>query len=211
LGEIFREFLNLFRGDEPPIRKIMRLFLVLAFVVGSVVVLESAMGLVTIGRLERHVNLLKELYALAEKGLGSHEQLVLIDNLYNKAVRDLDQYNPDLLQIAQRHFPNLTHVSWIEVVPAALTWILIGLMTLHTTKGGFLQKSTGCAFISGLGLAIGYVIAALISTPNDLVAILLSFCGGNLSLVLLVVIAIALTQRNQPVSKEENSPDSPIN
>ena len=139
MGELFKEFLNLFRGDESPIRKIMKFILFLALIIAAVVVLESAMGLVTIGRLEREVNLVKELSALAEKGVGSHSQLAHIDSIFDEAVQDLEQYSPELTRIIQMNLPQLSQVSWIEILSGALIWILLGLATLRTTKGGVLQ------------------------------------------------------------------------
>ena len=84
---------NLFLGEDSSSQKIINLLVLLFVILAVVFALESAMGLVTIGRLERQVNLLNELNALSEKGLGSHRQLVHLDNAFNEAVRDLEQYN----------------------------------------------------------------------------------------------------------------------
>ena len=199
---------NLFLGEDSSSQKIINLLVLLFVILAVVFALESAMGLVTIGRLERQVNLLNELNALSEKGLGSHRQLVHLDNAFNEAVRDLEQYNTNLTQIVQKHLPEFRQVSWIKTIPGALVWILLGLLTLRTTKGGFLQKSMGCAVMSGFGLAISYVLAGMIPTSNALVAAILSFCGGLFALVFLVVIGIALTSRKQPVTKEEEQPEN---
>ncbi len=205
MGELIREFLNLFRGDEPPFNKIMKFILVLALIFGVIMALESAMGLVTIGRLEREVNLLKELSGLAETGLGSHNQL---DNMFANAVNDLKNYNPNLQHIIRSNFPEISDVTWIELVFGAVSWILLGLLTLNTTKGGVLQKSGGCAIISLFGLAVSYVIGGMITTSNPLVAIPLSFCTGILAIVLLVIVAIALSPRKNTTTEESEKTEN---
>ena len=209
MGEVIREFLNLFRGDESPVRKIMKFIMFLAFIALIVVVLESAMGLVTIGRLERQVNLLKELNALAVTGLGSHNQLVHLENIFNKAVSDLEMYNPNLMHIVKSRLPVTSQVTWVEIVSGASSWILIGLLTLKTTKGGAVQKLMGCGLMTIFGFAIAYVISQLITSPDSLVAIPLSFLCGISTLILLVVLASAISPRKQTQSTEPEGPGNP--
>ena len=209
MGEVFKEFLNLFRGDEKPILKIMRFGLVLTIILALVVALESAMGLVTIGRLERQVNLLKELNALAETGLGSHNQLVHLENIFSRAVGDLENYNPNLLQMVQSTLPASSQVTWLEIVAGASSWILVGILTLRTAKGGAVQKLMGCAMLTGIGFAVAYVIAHLITTSNSLLAIPLSCIFGTVTLVLIVVVASAVSPRKQSQAKESEQPVIP--
>ena len=209
MGEVFREFLNLFRGDESPIRKIIKFIVILALITLIVVVLESAMGLVTIGRLERQVNLLKELNALTATGLGSHNQLVHLENIFNKAVGELEMYNPNLLHIVQSTLPVTNPVTWVEIVTGASSWIVIGIFTLKTTKGGILQKLTGCGIMTIFGFAISYVIAQLITSPNSLVAIPLSFLCGVTTLIVLVIVASAISPQKQTQATEPEGPGNP--
>ena len=209
MGEVFREFLNLFRGDDDPIRKIMKFGMVLTLIFALIVALESAMGLVTIGRLERKVNLLKELTTLAETGLGSHNQLVQLENIFNEAVGDLENYNPNLLQKAQSALLASSQVTLLEIAAGASSWILIGILTLRTTKGGVQKKLMGCGSITIYGLVISFVIALVITTSDSLVAIPLSLICGIVVLVLFAVFASVLSPRKQSQAKESEQPENP--
>ena len=211
MDEILKELLNLFRGDEPRLWKILKIVFTLAVVFIVVVALESAMGLITIGRLERQVNLLKELNTLTETGLGSQNQL---EDIFNKTVSNLEQYNPDLRHTISNMLPDMlpenNQDQPVEMISAALTWVLLGLGML-TAKGGWLTKIFGCASIILIGIFLAYIISLLIETPNTIGTIALSFCSGSILLILSIALIISLYKPNpqkQSQSKSDQLEDS---
>ena len=198
MGELFREFMNLFRGDESPFLKLAKLIAVLTVVVGIVIALESAMGLVTIGRLERKVNLLKELNALTETGMGNQGKL---QSLFQGAVSDLEQYNPDLRHMMSSIFPDDYQPTFSEVSAGASIWLLIGLAMLKTTKGGLATKLSGSGLVMAVGLAMGFFSDFIIETQSPIVTIGLNFLCGSIPLILLGIVLMRRSRKEtQPVN-----------
>ena len=190
--------MNLFRGDESPFLKLAKLIAVLTVVVGIVIALESAMGLVTIGRLERKVNLLKELNALTETGMGNQGKL---QSLFQGAVSDLEQYNPDLRHMVSSKFPDDYQPTFSEVSAGASIWLLIGLAMLKTTKGGLATKLSGSGLVMSVGLAMGFFSDFIIETQSPIVTIGLNFLCGSIPLILLGVVLVRRSRKEtQPVN-----------
>ena len=199
MDEILKELLNLFRGDEPRLWKILKFVFTLAVVFTVVVALESAMGLITIGRLERQVNLLKELNTLTETGLGSQNRL---EDIFNKTVSNLEQYNPDLRHTISNMLPENNQPKVIEeLLPAASIWILIAIYSLRTTKGGLLSKLMVSGFFAIVGLGIGSIVSRIIETPYFFESAILSFCGGSIPLILISLMY-------KPNSQKQSQPKS---
>lgn len=193
MGDLFREFLNLFRGDESQFIKLAKFLGLLAIILVLIVALESAMGLVTIGRLERKVNLLKELSTLAENGIGKNSEL---QSVFSDAVRDLKQYNPDLGKMLSSSLPNDYEPDWLEVLSGAVLWILMGLAMLNSIEGGKLVKLTGSALVIIVGLAAGALTDLVIETPVWVLTYILNFFAGSALLVLAGFVLTRFTRRH---------------
>ncbi len=208
MGEVFKELLNLFLGDEPRFQKIVKFILALGIIITLVVILESAMGLITIGRLEREVNLLKELNTLTETGLGSQNQL---EDIFNKAVSNLEQYNPDLGYAVSNMLQANNQVRIEEVLPGALIWILIAVFSLTTTERKLsdlkLSDLMVAVFFAIVGLGIGYIVSLIVETPNTILNIILSLCVGNIPLILIGMFFASRSQK-QSQSKSDQPEDS---
>ena len=204
MGEVFKELLNLFRGDEPRFQKIVKFISALGIIIILVIILESAMGLITIGRLEREVNLLKELNTLAETGLGSQNQL---EDIFNKAVSNLEQYNPDLGYAVSNMLQANNQVRIEEVLPGALIWILIAVLSLTTTEGK-LSKLMVAGFFAIVGLGIGYIVSLIVETPNTILNIILSLCGGSSPVILIISLMYKPNPQKQSQSKSDQLEDS---
>ena len=200
MGEILKELLNLFRGDEPRLWKILKFVFTLAVVFIVVVALESAMGLITIGRLERRINLLKELNTLTETGLGSQNQL---EDIFNKTVSNLEQYNPDLRYTISNMLPENNQPKVIEeLLPAASIWILIAIYSLVTTKG-LLSKLMVAGFFTIVGLVMGYIASRIIETPYFFESAILGFCIGISPLILIIILMYKPNPQKQSQSKSD--------
>lgn len=202
MGELFREILNLFRGDESPFWKFIKFVAVLTIGLLFVVSLESAMGLVTIGRLERKINLLNELNALTETGMGSRDQLV---PLFNEAVSDLEQFNPDLRLMALSILPDDYEPAFIEILAGAAIWILMGLAMLKTTKGGKVSKLASSGLVILFGLVIGVFTDLIIVSQNHFLTLVLNVICGTTPLILL---GFVLMRHSQVQNQSENSETS---
>lgn len=202
MGELFKEFMNLFRGDESPILKLAKFLAVLAVLFAAVIALESAMGLVTIGRLERKVNLLKELNALAENGIAAKRELkpIFLDTL-----RDFRQYNPDLGIMLSKSFPDDHQPDILEVLSGASLWILMGLAMLNSIEGGCLVKLTGSVLVIIVGIAAGAITDFMIETPIPILTLVLNFAVGSMLLVLAGFVLTRFTRRRNQTLKTETS------
>ncbi len=208
MGELFKEFVNLFRGDESAVLKLAKLAIVLGFTLGMVVLLESAMGLVTIGRLERKLNLLNELSASAEAGMGSQDQLA---HLFDEVISELDEYDPDLGHIVSRVLPSNIQSSLIEILAGAALWILVGLATLKTTTGGIGTKVFGLVLFILFGLMIGTITNFIVETEHLTEAIFLNFlCGTAPFFILIVIVAIVNRSQKQTQSANPETPDNSV-
>ncbi len=200
MGEIFKEFMNMFSGDDPIFKKLIKLIIVSAIILASVLVLESAMGLVTLGRLERKANLLKELNAMTQTGLGNQSEL---QTLFNDTVSNLKLYNPEFSRMLSNFMPNNHKPNEAEVLVGAVLWLLMGLAMLKSTPGGWATKLSGSGIVWATGLGIGLFGDWIIDTPFPLLAFLLNLIFGAIPLILLAYFLVARKEpRKEPVNAE---------
>lgn len=205
MGEIFSLIRDLFSGDEPRFQKIVKFILALGIIITLVVILESAMGLITIGRLEREVNLLKELNTLTETGLGSQNQL---EDIFNKSVSNLEQYNPDLGYAVSNMLPKDNQQKIVEeIIPAASIWILLAMFSLRATEGS-LPKLIVSSTFAMMGLGIGSFVSRIVETPYFFESVILSFCAGNIPLILIISLIYKPNPQKQSQSKSDQPEDS---
>lgn len=204
MDTIFKEFMNIFSGDDPIFKKLIKLILVSAVILAAVFVFESAMGLVTLGRLERKANLLKELNAMTQTGLGDQAKL---ESLFKEAVSDLEQYNPEFKRLVSSILPNNHQPNEVEVFVGAGIWLLMGLAMLKSTPGGLATKLSGSGLVCATGLGIGLFSDWIVDTPFPVMAFLLNLILGAIPLILL---AYFLVSRGKRQHESENSEESDI-
>ena len=205
MGEVFKELLNLFRGDEPRFQKIVKFILALGIIITLVIILESAMGLITIGRLERKVNLLKELNTLTETGFGNQNQL---EDIFNKAVSNLEQYNPDLGYAVSNMLPEDNQQKVVEeIIPAASIWILLAMFSLKATEGSLPKLIVFGTFVM-MGLGIGSLVSRKVETPYFFESVILSFCVGSIPLILIISFMYKPNPQKQSQSESDLLEDS---
>lgn len=204
MGEAGKAFFDYLSSDESPILKIAKMLGLLVTLLVIVFLLESAMGLITIGRLERKVNLLKELYALAESGLGSERQITV---LFEDAVDDLAQYDPDLWLAVSEIVPQVGQVDLVEVLVAASSWFFVAYQMLQPgadgTRSGLNDPSVVLAI--SLGLAVGVIASVFVESPSPIVSAVVVFVIGLSPLILL---SIWSNKRNSGSQTETENPET---
>ncbi len=151
MGDLFREILNLFREEESFIRKVIKGIFALTAIVVLLVMLESAMGLITIGRLERKVNLIKELNSIAESGLGHQGQLT---SLFDETVDELNRYTPELGVIVSNLFPNATMLEVLSSAAGLMLSIPVHFYLIHTDSLACRLKAFSLIMVIGVPISI---------------------------------------------------------
>ena len=203
---IVKAFFDYLSSDESPILKIAKLLGLLIAVLAVVFVLESAMGLITIGRLERKVNLLRELSELADSGLGKQENLEI---LFDETLTDLVRYNPNLSHMGLYFFQEDFQPALIEVGAGSIIWVILGIVALNTTKGGCIAKVLVSTILIAFGICVGLLTDFITSGNSGVMTVALNCILGILPLaMLLLVIASSQRRRSQaPTPESANDPD----
>ncbi len=186
-------------GNEPMLKKLAVFIFLIILVVVVVLALESAMGLVSIGRLERQVNILHELSSLSEAGLGDNSELRL---MFRAATKDLKNFNPDLGHTVSKIIPKSNKNQHLEIISTASSWVVVGLMLLFVADGGWRMRSFLCFTTAVIGVIIGCFISEIIETPNQFwTAVAFSILG----FIPLVLVAMYFYNRLQRLKKEKGS------
>ncbi|MCY4021722.1 MAG: hypothetical protein OXG39_20145 [Chloroflexi bacterium] len=195
-GGIVESFLF---GNEPVLKKLAVFIFLIIVVLIVVIALESAMGLVSIGRLERQVNILHELSSLSEAGLGDNSELRL---MFKSAAEDLENFDPDLGLTVSKFIPKSNENQLLEIISTASSWILVGLMLLFVADGGWRMRLFLCITTAVIGVVIGCFVSEIIETPNQFWTVV-SF--SILGFIPLVFTTLYFYNRLQRLKKEQGS------
>lgn len=167
-----------------------------------VVVLESAMGLITIGRLERQINLLKELNALAETGLGSHDKHAKLDSLFSKYVYGLEQYAPLDLSVVIHAGVNANLEILGNVLPGAAPWLFLASIAPFAMKESRTLKIAVIVAVIACATVVGLLAALIFQFADPGINTLVRFVAGCLSIWAIVRWQ---NRRSQRLNPESNS------
>ena len=192
---IFNELFNVFRdllfGNSHPVEKFLKVILAIGLFIGGIIIFDSLAGIVTLGRLERQVNLLKELNALTETGLGNQDGL---ESLYNQTVSGLKQYNSSLQSALLKLFPanSLFEKQTIaeKTIPAIVVWALFSIGVAKKMDDEHTREVKIMAFIFSIfaGFGLGFIANVLIDTQSTVLNVILSLCLGISPFILLTII-----------------------
>lgn len=153
------------------------------------VALESAMGLITIGRLERQINLLKELSSLSESGLGSNSTAEILDDLHSTYVDALNNYNPTDVAMWIRVIYEQNRETVQSILPGAFPWLLISLVVPFAMDDGRLMKAGVFIIVIFIGAIVGLVTASIFAFADQNINGILRFLAGCGSIGALLLIA----------------------
>ncbi len=176
---------NLFFGEQSASEKAANLatFVISIFVL--IFALESAMGLITIGRLERQINLLKELSSLSSSEVGDSEYTEKLNVIFKDAVDSLDAYEPvdiyvPILQIVEDNRETIG-----DILPGAAAWIFLAVLVPFLYKDKLWLVATITSIVAVTGLAVGWIVSQFIHTGDPNWTILIRFIIGVVSLVVI--------------------------
>ena len=190
-----------FFSEEPMLKRIAVLAFILVALLGAIVVLESAAGIITIGRLERKLNILKELTLLGEPGFRHHAD---IDSMLYEVAADLKAFTPDLGQTVSKIIPERNDNIAIEIPAALSSWLIIALYLLFKGDGGWKMRVTLCALTLITGSPIAALISEFIETPNGFWSVVLTFLLGLIPLTLFGRYFYLRNQRQKQEVKKPN-------
>lgn len=173
---------NLFFGEEKLSHKAAYLALLIGCTVVLVLVLESAMGLITIGRLERQINLLKELNALADTGLGTHDNLVKLDSLFSNYVNGLEQYTPADLSLFIHAGVSANLEILGNILPGAVPWLFLAAIAPFAMKEPRALKIAVIVATIVCATFVGFLAALAFQFPNPGISTFVRFVAGCLSI-----------------------------
>lgn len=205
LNALARWIQNLISGDEPLWQKLAVVASVLGGFVIAAVILESAMGLITIGRLERQVNLLKELSALSQLGVGDHVQTSKLNDIFKNSVNALSSYNPVDILPPISQFISASGETISKVLPGGLLWFLVAMLAPFLVKGSWIVKLAVFFMVLLFALAIGAVVALVINLSDPGLNSLVRFIVG---IIIFGLIIRHSNRRNARRTDQEGADDS---
>lgn len=190
-----------FFSEESMLKRIAILAFILVALLGAIIALESAAGIITIGRLERKLNILRELTLLGETGFRSHAK---IDDMLYEVAADLKSYEPDLGQTINKIIPDRNDNMGIEILAALSSWLIIALYLLFKGDGGWKMRITLCALTLITGAPIAALLSEFIETPNGFWSVVLTFFLGLTPLTLFGRYFYLRNQRQKQEVKKPN-------
>ncbi len=195
-------------GEESLSEKAVNFLIPLLCIAVLVAILESAMGLITIGRLERQVNLLKELNAIARSGTGSQDQLSKLDSVFESTVDGLANYRPyDVLDVISEPIQgNQAAIS--RIFPGSLGWLLLALVSPLVLKQGRWAKFVVFMALFMFAIVVGIVIAFVVNMADPSATTFVRFMTGLFSVVAVIVYS---SRRSEKKRDEEQVPESADN
>lgn len=188
----FYIFVVTFSKQNAFARFIKGLILLLIIVVIAIIA-DSMTGIITLGRLEKQVNLLKEMRALTEMGMGNQQDL---ENLYNSAISGLNKYDPNLSHVIKKLFPTNSLLekptAGEKILPTFVMWLFFAwLVSKETvTKNGRIEKAVVFILVVLAGLGWGFIGSLFIDTPGVIGNIILSSLWGFLPVILLIFVEL---------------------
>ncbi|MCY4538985.1 MAG: hypothetical protein OXE52_12260 [Chloroflexi bacterium] len=195
---------DLFFGEDSWSLKAANISIVLAMIALTVFALESAMGLITIGRLERKVNLLKELNAIADTGVGNLDSHLVLDSVFDDSLNSLKQYRAFDL-IAWIHGVLDDNQEYIRnITPGATAWILLALIAPFVMKDGCLVRALVTILLLVIAVVVGFILALVFSFGDSGTNAILRLIGSFISIWLLIKFSNQRTQKQAAESSAVN-------
>ena len=195
MDKIILELFALFKGDEPLFRKFMNLLIILTLIALGIFALESAMGLVTLGRLERQVNLLKELNAITETGLGNQQEL---ETVFEDVVDQLENYQPVSIHSTLNTVARNNNVTFVEILAGGFVWFLVSpAMLFNKTVTGIATRFLGTFILISIGILFGFITASVVETSNDFISFILNLVAGLILIAIFALVYNFYAKRNQ--------------
>jgi len=192
---------DLFFGEDSWSQKAVNISIILSMIALTVFALESAMGLITIGRLERKVNLLKELNAIADTGVGNANSYTVLDSVFDDSVKSLKQYRAfdltawihGILDDNQEYINN--------ILPGATAWILLALIAPFVMKDRRRIRALVTILLLFIAVAVGFILALIFSFGDSDANAILRLVGSFFSIWVLIRYSNQRTQKQVTESK----------
>ena len=176
---------NLFFGEQPGSEKAANLAVIIVCIFLAILALESAMGLITIGRLEREVNILKQLSELSEAGVGNNENAKKLNDVFEDAVNSLETYEPVDVYAPILQFVEDNKETMGDILPGAAAWIFLAILIPFMQKDAIWLTATVTVVVLLFGLAVGWLASLIVNTGDANWTVLIRFVIGLISLVLI--------------------------
>ena len=186
-------FLFSFR-KENAFGRIIQLIILLVSIIIVIFILESITGIITLGRLERQVNLLNNLYELTEKGLGNQHELEII---HSEMVSGLKAYDPSITKSIQNLFPANSPLEKPTVaekfLPAFMVWTLLSVISViwfMPTESNRANKIFVFVIFTLMSVGMGFIASILVDTQSTILNMFLSAIIGLSPFIIAVIIQI---------------------
>lgn len=189
--------------------RFIKTLMLLLIIIALATIADSMAGIITLGRLERQVNLLKEMHALTEIGLGNQQDLV---NLYNYAVSGLNEYNPNLMPVIKNLFPANSPLekptAGEKILPTFAIWLLFAGAVARSMGKEHVRIMRQMIFIliALAGLGWGLVANLFLNAPGMIGNVVLSMFWGISPLILLLGVELQFNvfgeNTGNPVAEE---------
>jgi hypothetical protein len=141
-------FVGLFEGLKLPIRWVAIIFSIVLIIMG-IWGYEKITGQFYLSKLEKKVQLLKELQAIADAGVQNNPELFPI---YEKTVNEISKYDVRELSFSTFISINMGEPSVLgKAISGAIIWIIVLLIGVSTE----IQKA---GKITGMAIAVGFVV-----------------------------------------------------